>query len=257
MAIFLRLAGVAGGLVAAFLLTLGREPGIRAAFAVPALAAFVAAGLLAADRTVPRPPGDGIRTARLARRRLLDYAPLASTGGVVLLAATLGALLVATSAASTPHTSASANAPYANDGQHIGCLTGGTPQSGPWPGWYYAIPLALTIAVAAAAALVALRRVVTRPIETRRDEPYRRGTARAIVAALGLVVAAPLAGAAYFTYSILGQSGVCVEPAMPEARPWLLTLTFIAVAATAAYAVRIVYPGAVKTDTHPTLATVR
>jgi hypothetical protein len=257
MASLLRLAGVAGGLLAAFLLTLDREPGIRAVFAVPVLAAFVAAGLLAADRTVPRPPGTGIRTARLARRRLLDYVPLGSTAGVLLLTGTLGALLLATSAASTPHTSATATAPYANDGQHIGCLTGGAPQSGPWPGWYYAIPIAVTVALAAAAAVLALRRVVTRPIEVHRDEPYRQGTSRSVVAGLGLVVAAPLAGAAYFTYSILGQPLVCAESAMPEARPWLLTLTFIALAATVAYAARIVIPGTIKSDPHPTLATVR
>ncbi|GIF48487.1 hypothetical protein DFJ67_1351 [Asanoa ferruginea] len=253
MASLLRLAGVAGGLLAAVLLTLGREPGLRAVFAVPALAFFVAAGLLAADRTVPRPPGTGIRTARLARRRLLDYVPVASTGGVVLLTGTLTALLVATSAASTPHTSATTTAPYANDGQHIGCLTGGVPQSGPWPGWYYAIPIAITVFLAAAAAVVALRRLVTRPIE----EPYRQTTARSVVAGLGLVVAAPLTGAAYFTYSILGQPLVCESPAMPEARPWLLTLTVLALAATIAYAARLVVPGTVNPDPHPTLATVR
>lgn len=256
----LRLGGLSAGLLVAILLSTGSEPVIGPAVAMPAMAAIFAACLLAADRTVPRPPSAGMRTARLMRRRVLDIVPVGSAVGVVVLVVGLTGLLAVTGAASTPHSFSEITPPNPDDGRHIGCLSGGVTQAGLWPGWYYAIPILATVAVAIVAAVVALRGVVTRPLADSAPisgETYRRRTASAIVAAVGLVVAVPLAGATYFTYSVLGQPLVCIEPVMPQTRPWLLTLLIVAVAAIAYYAARLVFPIPAQAEPRPTITAVR
>lgn len=239
----LRLSGLVAGVLAAVLSCLPREPGAGPAIAVPVLAAFLAAGLLAADRTVP-PPGAGVRTAPLVRRRVRDVVPLAPAAGVLVLAGLLGGLLTVTSVASTPHLRSEVTPPNPGDGRHFGCLSGGVAQVGPWPGWYYAIPVVATVAVAIVVAVLALRGLITRPVTLSAAEAYRRGTASAIVSALGLVVTVPLAGTAYFSHAVLGQPGLCAspDPLVADARPWLLALTIIASTAAAYYAARLVFP---------------
>ncbi|GAA1871245.1 hypothetical protein [Asanoa iriomotensis] len=244
---FLRLAGLAAGLFAAWLLTAGDEAGLRPAFAVPVLAALLAAGLLTADRTVARPVGTGVRSARLVRRRTLDLVPAVPATGVALLTVALGGLLGVTGPASTPHTRSMSIPNNPLDGRHIGCVSGGIAQSGPWPGWFYAIPIGATLVLAAIAAVVALRRVVTRPVDGPAGDAYRRDTAVSIVAALGVLVGTSVAGAAHFTHSVLGQPLVCADPVAQEARPWLVALMVVGVVATAYYAVRLVFPSAAAT----------
>jgi hypothetical protein len=256
----LRLGGLSAGLLVAVLLAAGSEPGIGPAVAMPAMAAILAAALWAADRTVPRPASAGVRTARLVRRRVLDIVPIGSAAGVVVLAVGLAGLLSVTGAASTPHSFSDSTPANPDDGRHIGCLSGGVAQSGPWPGWYYAIPVLATVVVAIVVAIVALRGVLTRPLvdsATFSGETYRRRTASAIVAALGLIVAVPLAGAANFTYSVLGQTLVCQEPVMPQTRPWLIALLIVALAATAYYAARLVFPTPAQAQPRPTVVAVQ
>jgi len=256
----LRLAGLVTGILAAVSLTIGREPGVGPALSVAALVALLSAGLVAADRTVARPDTTGVRTARLVRRRLVDVVPLGPAIGVVPLVVALSGLLSVTSVASTPHTHSDFTPPNPNDGRHIGCLSGGMTQSGPWPGWFYAIPVLTTVGVAIVVAVVALRGVLARPVvesAALSGDDYRRRTASAIVAALGVVVAVPLAGAAYFTYSVLGQPLVCDEPVVQETRPWLVALIIIAAAAGAYYAARLVFPPAAVASPRAAVVAVR
>ncbi|WP_432991621.1 hypothetical protein [Dactylosporangium sp. CA-233914] len=247
---------MSAGLLAAILLAAGPEADIGPAVAMPVMAALLAAGLLAADRTVARPESAGVRTARLVRRRVLDIVPIGPAAGVFVLTVGLSGLLAVTSAASTPHNFSEITPANPDDGRHIGCLSGGMTQSGPWPGWYYAIPVLATIAVA----VVALRGVVARPFAESAacsGDTYRRRTASAIVAAVGLVVAVPLAGAAYFAYSVLGQPLVCQEPVASQTRPWLIAVLIIASAAAAYYAARLVFPAATPAEPRPTVTAVR
>ncbi|WP_329107478.1 hypothetical protein OG792_04135 [Micromonospora sp. NBC_01699] len=256
----LRLAGLSTGLLVAILLSAGSEPGVGPAAAMPVMAAILTAGLLAADRTVPRPANIGVRTARLVRRRTLDIVPIGPAAGVVALVVGLTGLLCITGAASTPHSFSPIASPNPDDGRHIGCISGGVTQSGPWPGWYYAIPVLTTVAVAIVVAVIALRGVVARPLTdsaAHSGETYRRRTASAIVAALGLLVAVPLAGAAYFTHSVLGQPLVCQEPVMPQTRPWLIALLIIALTAAAYYAARLVFPTPARSELRSTSMVIR
>ena len=239
---WIRLAGAIAGVLAAYVLSVWGEPGIAPAFAVPALAALLAAGLWLADRTVARPAGAGVRTARLVRRRTLDLVPAGPVAGVMLLTVALGGLLGVTGPASTPHSRSAVLPNNSQDGRHIGCVSGGVAQSGPWPGWFYAITIGATLAVVAVVTVVALRRVLTRPVEGTAGDAYRQSTANAIVSALGVLTAGTLGGAAYFTHSILGQTGVCAEPVALATRPWLVALMIIAAAASAYYATRLVLP---------------
>jgi hypothetical protein len=240
----LRLAGLALGVLGAIALTARGKADLGPAFAVPLLAVLLAAGLIAADRTVARPSGTGVRTARLVHRRALDLVPVVPTAGIVLLAVALAGLLGVTGAASTPHLQSLDTPPNPTDGRHIGCLAGGAAQSGPWPGWFYAIPIGVTLFVAGLAATVAIRGLLTRPVEPAAGDAYRRGTATSIVSALGVLVASTLSGAAYFTYSILGQTAVCSSTVPTETRPWLAGLLVVALIAAGYYSVRLVFPTA-------------
>jgi len=256
----LRAAGLVTGILAAVSLIIGRSPGIGPALSVAALVTLLAVGLVAADRTVARPAATGVRTARLTRRRLVDVVPLGPTTGVVVLVVALTGLLSVTSAASTPHLHSDTTPPNPDDGRHFGCLSGGMAQSGPWPGWFYAIPVLTTVAVAIVVAVVALRGVLARPVvesATLSGDSYRRGTASAIVAALGVVVTVPLAGAAYFAYSVLGQPLVCDQPVAQGTRPWLVALVIMAATAGAYYAARLVFPPAAAASPLAAVVSVR
>ncbi|MDG4821227.1 hypothetical protein O7635_05070 [Asanoa sp. WMMD1127] len=233
-----RLAGLIAGVLAAWVLSVWGEPNIAPALAVPALAASLAAGLWLADRAVPRPAGAGVRTARLVPRRTLDLVPAGPAAGVVLLTVALGGLLGVTGPASTAHTRSTVMPNNPLDGRHIGCVSGGVGQQGPWPGWFYAITIGATLALVAAGTVVVLRRLVTRPV----DDADRRATANGVVSALGVLTAVTLGGCAYFTHSILGQPGVCESPVATSTRPWLLAPMLVALAAGGYYAVRLVRP---------------
>jgi hypothetical protein len=238
----MRSAGLIAGVLLAYVLSVWGEPNIAPAFAVPALAALLAGGLWLADRTVARPAGAGVRSASLVRRRTLDLVAAGPATGVVLLTVALGGLLGVTGPASTPHTRSTLMPNNPTDGRHIGCVSGGVAQHGPWPGWFYAITIGATLLVVAAAAVIALRRVLTRPVEGPAGDDYRRTTASGIVSATGVLLSVNLGGGAYFTYSILGQPGVCDEPVALETRPWLVGLLLAAFAAGTYYARRLVFP---------------
>ena len=86
---------------------------------------------------------------------------------------------------------------------------------GPWPGSFYAVPLALVVLSGLVLAGLALRRVVHRPRsgdDPRVDDALRRSAAEAVVAGCGLLVAVPLAGVSFF--AALAVLGLDCAPAV-------------------------------------------
>jgi len=73
---------------------------------------------------------------------------------------------------------------------------------GPWPGSFYSVPLSIAVLVGLIGAAVALRTVVLRPRRgsdpdlVAADDVLRRLSAKAVVAATGVMVAASLCGVA-------------------------------------------------------------
>lgn len=205
--------GVAGG----WWLAAGGRPGLELGLGRGPMLAPVAvgAGLLLGvvlGELLVRPAGSAarrpvVRTADLAPRRVRDHAPRAL--GIVVLA------LTATCAALLTFTSLTASA---DDGGRAGraltraCVpdtAGGllTASRGPYPGSFYSVPLAVGLALCVALAWYAARRSVLRPRGTAGtpagEDVLRRRSVTAVVAALGIAVAAPLAGIAATTASAL------------------------------------------------------
>lgn len=131
------------------------------------------------ERTWPRPRG-AVRTATLHRRTLRD------TGGwrLTVLAGTVGTGVLAVlvyGATAMP------------DGQRVGTLvtTRGDDlvewgSAGPYPGWYYGVPVAVGLVCVCAAVLLALRTVTRRPplphLPAEHDDAVRRVAAARVLA---------------------------------------------------------------------------
>ncbi len=165
--------------------------GLAPATAGLAFAAVQAVG----EATWPRPTGQ-VRRAILVRRTTRDVAPRrlrAATWGW----AVLGTLaLVAGGLAADGGRSVSRTFP-----------TGGT-TSGPFPGWYFGVPLLVAIAVVLLAAEVVLRRVATRPAVADADPEWdlalRRLSAHRVLRGAQLVLAWTAAG-------VLGVGGAALR----------------------------------------------
>ncbi|RKR91051.1 hypothetical protein BDK92_5435 [Micromonospora pisi] len=241
------LAGLIVGLVVAAALAWTSEVGRL--IATLAFGLILLTGILLGERTTPLPLADGVRTASLVRRRVRDYVPPWPAAGVFGLLCALVVMLVATNEASTPgsrpiNPDTMSSGP--DDGRHISCVgADGLLQAGPWPGWYYGIPILATVAVAVVVALAVMRRIVTRPLvdtTTAAAEDYRRRSATTVTAATGLVVAVPLAGAAYASHSALGEALGCLDSLGTSAMGWLATAGVIAVTAIVYYAALLLFP---------------
>jgi hypothetical protein len=80
---------------------------------------------------------------------------------------------------------------------------------GPWPGSYYTVPIGLTVLIGLVVAVLATRAVVRRPrpladdLSHQADDQLRRASARAIVAASGVLITVPLAGSALVAGTVL------------------------------------------------------
>jgi hypothetical protein len=107
-----------------------------------------------------------------------------------------------------------------------------TAGSGPWPGSYYALPLAVVVLCGLVAAGAVLTRVVRRPRRSEDlavDEALRRSAAASVTAAVGLLITVPLAGVSVVAGAAL--VGISCHPAW-----WTVTavgLTVVAIAALA------------------------
>ncbi|MFJ7125022.1 hypothetical protein [Streptomyces sp. NPDC098101] len=224
--LLVRWGGAAIGAVAAWTVSQGAGLGLGVLHALPVFAVCATAGVLAADALTPG-PGGAVRRAGLAPRRVRDVLP---TRFAVLLgaeAAVLVALLAVAALTASPDDMGRA-------GRTLGVACGSLTQSrGPWPGLFYGAPVLVALAFGTAACGYALRRITGRPVPggdaaaVAADAGRRRERARAVTAAWGLLVAAPLAGTALFASGAL-RSLSCVGPVVHTAGLLLLPVAVVA-----------------------------
>lgn len=191
-----RLLGLVGGLAAAMAMLRLREHWVGSLSEVLAPAAFglvVVTGVALGEVAVRPRRTTGPRTASLRPRTLRSYAPRVTTA----LVAAMGGLLAATLLLTT------VTADRADDGRlrALACRAGGvTSVVTPYPGLYYAAPLAVVLVLTLAVAAAAARRVVTRPrglaTTDHGDDVLRRRSITVIVAAVGVAVSASEMGVA-------------------------------------------------------------
>ncbi len=200
-----RLAGVACGVVAAAVAANGPASwlGLGMALAGPAFALCLLAGVLVGEAGVAGEPGD-TRTALLEVRTVRDYLPPVLTPWVAALTGALAALLIGAGLAGSADDLGRAGRSFA-----LNCGAGVTTSSGPWPGAFYGVPIAVAVLAGLIAAVLVLGRIVGRPrlgadqAGRAEDDRLRRQASRVVVAACGILVAVPLTGTAVFASAVL------------------------------------------------------
>lgn len=246
-----RYVGIVAGVVAFFIVAgLGRYG--QWLFLAPAAAgATVIAAVLVGQRlTYTRARTAGV--AGLERREVGDYLPrrLALTAmGVMLVLAVVGAW---TTAVATPDDAGLARAftqsctTQSWDGQTQSDHTE-VRVSTPFPGAYYTAGMAVGIVAVVALAWVGVVATTRRPRNgadpelVRVDDALRRQTVEGIVAALGLAVAATLAGVAYAAALAVGAEACTDAYGLGS---WALAaVAFIALALALRFAVIVLVPG--------------
>ena len=193
------------GVVAAVLVAQTGSLGRGLLVAPAAFALCLLLGVLAGEMTV-HAPSSGRRAALLERRQARDYLPARLTVIVTLGACLLLAVLTFTVLVGS-----------ADDMGRAGrvittvCSPDQSASRGPWPGSYYALPLAALVLVGLVASAAVLRQVSLRPRPAGTeglgavDDALRRRSAEAVVAAVGILVAVPFTGiAAVAALQLLG-----------------------------------------------------
>lgn len=202
-----RWAGLGAGVVVAALTAATVSIGLHNLGAMLAPAVFglcVTAGVVAGELTTI-PPREGIRTAALAPRAIDDYLPRRLAGLVAASSVGLGALLVMTTLMGSADDQGRAGRFLSRQ-----CSPEVVAQNGPWPGSFYSLPLAIALVVGLLGAAAALRTIVLRPRSGSEpdlvafDDALRRRSAEAVVAAMGVMVAASLSGVALV-------AGICLH----------------------------------------------
>jgi hypothetical protein len=201
----LRLAGLVGGIALGASVSLGSW----SVFGPPIFAGALFLGVLAAEVALPRPERSRVASATLRERRVRDYLPQPAARGVVALAAImvgvigLGILGRITAAGFTFTGIDLTNA--------LRYLINGD--------WAYGMQgvvgsAVLTVLGSLALGLILLRLVVRSPRtgsdaeQRRRDEAWRRRTARVIVAALGAFLSGLVAGVGFGVASSLAEAEI-------------------------------------------------
>jgi hypothetical protein len=186
--------------------------------------------------TIPR--RQGVRTAALERRTLGDYLPRRLAGLVAASTLALGAVLVTTTLMGSADDQGRAGRFLTRQ-----CSAEIWARNGPWPGSFYSVPLGIAVMVGLLGAAVALGTVVLRPRGGSdpdlvvADDVLRRGSAEAVVAATGVMVAASLSGVALVaglrligvvcppaSWTILGVALLAVGALMLLLTSWCLAL---------------------------------
>ena len=221
-----RAAGLLGGAAVALSLVGRRgDLGLGITFAAPGFAVCALTGVLVGE-CLGNPSATRTRTALLEVRTASDYLPRAMTYWVLGLTAMLAVVLTTTSLVADPDDMGRAGRAFT-----VACGPRATVGVGPWPGTYYSLPIAVTVLVggilAAAVLLTVLRRPRPAVDDTARaiDDGLRRSSARAVTAACGLVVSAPLAGA-----TLLGGTALLKLACGPAPHLGLLSLAVAALA---------------------------
>ncbi|WP_203824881.1 hypothetical protein [Actinoplanes palleronii] len=242
-ALLWRLAGLGAGLAAAVLLAgapaswLGRG----LALAAPAFALCLLAGVTAGELTA-RVPAGATRTASLEVRTTRSFLPRRMARWVAGLLVLAAAFFTATGLAADTDDMGRA-------GRSLTAACGDLVSStGPWPGRFYSVPIALAVLLGLGAAGFAMRTVVGRgrPVVDgagrAADDEGRRTSARAILAACGVLVAAPLAGSALFAAGALGRVD-CPSALYPAAQWAALAVAAVAGFSACVFTAYAVRPG--------------
>jgi hypothetical protein len=190
--------GVVVGTVSATAGSLGRG----VVLAGPLLAWCVLLGVVVGELRVTAPP-EGERTAVLETRRVRDYLPWRLATVVLTAAVLLAGLLVTTTALGSGDDMGRAGRTLYRQ-----CSAVRSEASGPWPGSFYSLPLAVVVGCGLLLAAVALRQVVRRPrqgVDRSADDVLRRRAAETVTAAAGLLVVVPFAGVALVGGAALGS----------------------------------------------------
>ena len=238
-----RLAGLVVGLLAAATSAQSGALGRGLMLAVPLLCLCVLLGVVAGELRV-RPPAPDLRSAALEVRSARQYVPPVLTALVAATTVVLGALLTFTSAIA-------AGDDLGRPGRALAraCSASSAEIRSPWPGSFYALPLAavvLTGLVLAAVALVSVARRPRQGEDVRLDDALRRQAATAVVAAVGLLVTVPLVGTG--VPAAAGLLQVCAAPAAWTATgSALLVVVPLALALGTWCAALLVLPGRVRT----------
>jgi hypothetical protein len=240
-----RLVGVATGVVTALMVATdpGSRLGLGAALAVPAFAGCVLAGVLVGELVAAGPSGT-TRTAVLEVRGLSSYLPPLMTRFVVTIVIGLAAFLTITTVVGSPDD-------QGRPGRTLALVCGDYAfAAGPWPGVYYSVPIGLSVLGGLLAAMVVTWRITRRPrpnpdpAARAADDRVRRASAHAVIAACGILAAAPLAGVAFVAAGSLSSLSTqdCSPPWLPAAGWANLALGVVGVVAVCGFARALLFP---------------
>jgi len=238
-----RLTGMLVGLVAAATATQAGALGRGLLLAGPLFGLCALLGVVAGELGV-RAPAGARRSVTLEVRSPRDYLPRMLSSAVVAATLLLGGLLAFTSAIG-----AADDLGRAGRSLTRACTDMSVQGRGPWPGSYYAWPLAAVVLVGLVVAGIALVSVTRRPRQGEDpavDDALRRQVATGVIAAVGLLVTVPLVGVGVVAAAGLLQ--ICAAPAS-----WTVVGTLLLAAVPLALALGIwcaavlVVPGRVRT----------
>lgn len=208
-----------GTALAAVALTADQPLGRGLALAAPLFGIGALLGVLLGELRLPAPP-PAERRALVEVRRVRDHLPRTLTAVVTVATAVLATGLLAAGVAGSPDDLGRAGRALVN-------VSGASREMRtPWPGSFYGVPLAITIGIGLLLATVTMRRVVGRPrqvSEVTTDDELRRRSGATVVAAVGVLVAVPLAGVA--TFAAVALTGLQHPP------PGVVPLGWLTVAA--------------------------
>ena len=185
------------------------------ALAAPLFALCVLAGVVVGELLVTAPEGP-VREAGLAVRRWQAYLPPRLATAVGTGTVLLGGILVATTLAGSPDDMGRAGRQLVRR-----CSAVMTQGHGPWPGSFYAWPLAVVVGTGLLLAGVAVVRIARRPSQGEDpglEDALRRRSAAAVTAAAGLLVAVPLLGVSAVT--AIALLGIDCRPALWTVLGW-------------------------------------
>lgn len=163
----------------------------------PGLAGAAGLALYAATPPPKHPVGeDGTRAASLEPRRSWSFAPWRVLSLLAVLFGATFVLLLVTSVTSSPDEAGRYREVTFSDATFVS-------SSGPYPGWFYALPLIATLVLLLAAALLAARRIAVTPSLPgagldRQDRSWRIASTRVVTTLVAACVSLQFGGVAVF-----------------------------------------------------------
>ncbi len=239
-----RSAGLLIGVVAALALAGGPPDwlGLGVALAAPTFAMCLLAGVLVGELAATVPAGP-TRHAALEVRTIGGYLPRVMTWWVAGLTGGLVVFLVLTGVAGQDDDQG-----RIGRGLSVVCGPDQVERTSPWPGVYYGVPImaaglaGLGGGGGAGGAAPRRRRPLTDPAGRAADDRIRRTSARAVVAACGVLVAAPLAGSALLAGTALFRFS-CASTQLQLAGWGSRALALFALVSTCVFVVHLLAPG--------------